>query len=88
MKYDRLLKTFQDDPDVYRKHREKALERQRRYATDPVYREKHRLACALWKEKKARGLPTRPRVKRGQVAPPNNKTFDFNLVSQISVSFN
>ena len=95
MKYERLLKTFQDNPDVYRKHRDEALERQRRYANDPVYREKHRLACIKWKEKKARGLPTRPRVKRGanggplpvnsdNMASPN---FDFTLVPQISVSF-
>ena len=89
-KYERLLEKLKN-PIFYEEYRKKSIERQRRYARDHEYCKKRALASADWKYRKQRGLPTRPRTLRkpsGLVIPKTDDTFNFQIVSKISVDFN
>lgn len=77
-----------DDPEFYREHMAKRLELQRKYARDPEYCRKRRLANADYKFRKARGLPTRAREPLGiPMTPPPPAPFQFALVKEITVDF-
>jgi hypothetical protein len=101
MKYDKLVEKLQKDPEFYRQYRERQLKSQRKLATDREFRLRRAKATADWRYRKERGLPTRPRVIRKPQTPllnafsariecvqkPQEKTFDFTLVPEISVAF-
>lgn len=50
--YERLLEKFKNDPEFYKKYKERVLYLQRVRFHNPEVREKHRLACIKSKEKK------------------------------------
>lgn len=63
-KYLRLLEKMKD-PIFYTEFSKKRLDRQRKYvALNPEIATKRNLSTADWKFRKARGLPTRPRLNR------------------------
>lgn len=89
-KYEKLLEKLKD-PIFYKEYQKKSLERQRKYARDPEYRKKSRIATADWRYRKQRGLPTRPRNQRKPkdlVVPKTDDNFNFQIISEISVDFN
>jgi hypothetical protein len=95
-KYEKLLEKLKN-PVFYEEYHKKSIERQRRYARDPEYCKKRALATAEWRYRKQRGLPTRQRTQRKPtglvtprdlVTPKTDDTFNFQLVSEISVDFN
>jgi hypothetical protein len=54
MKYERLLQKFRDDPEFHKRHKARTLYLQRIRFHNPAVREKHRLACQAWRQKKTR----------------------------------
>jgi hypothetical protein len=75
------------DPELYNKYRESKKLALRKLAQDPDFRLRRAVSCADWRYRKARGLPTRPRVNRMPLRIEQPRTFDFTLVPQISVAF-
>ena len=86
-RYEKLLKKFRDDPDFYRMYHQREAERRRKYAENPVYREKQRKANQDYRYRKARGLPLRQKNPRGVPLNPLPKMFDFTLVPEIKITF-
>ena len=72
MKWAKLLQKFKEDPEYEAVYKAKALQRQRRAFNDPLFRERHRIACIVWTHKKERGLKTRDYTKR-QRGPPGSQ---------------
>lgn len=100
-KYERQLEKMKD-PVFYREFQKKRLERQRKYAEDPEFCKRRNLSTADWRFRKQRGLPTRPRINRkpampllpmapmapkAPMTPKVTDEFSFEIVPEISVSF-
>jgi len=100
-KYERHLEKMKD-PVFYREFQKKRIERQRRYAQDPEFCKRRNLSTADWRFRKQRGLPVRQRINRKPVmpllplapmapiapkAPKITDEFSFEMVPEISVSF-
>jgi len=97
-KYLKRMEKLAADPEAYNKYREGKKLALRKLAEDQDFRLRRAVSCADWRYRKARGLPTRPRVNRMPQTPlriekPQERTecvqrnFDFTLVPQISVAF-
>lgn len=98
-KYLKRMEKLAADPEAYHKYRESKKLALRKLAEDQDYRIRRAVSCADWRYRKARGLPTRPRVSRKpqgtplRIEKPQERTecvqrnFDFTLVPEISVAF-
>lgn len=57
--YEKLKAKLAADPEYARERREAVLRRQRARIQNPEARRRHRLACASWRDRKARGITER-----------------------------
>jgi hypothetical protein len=57
--YEKLKGKLAADPEYARERREAVLRRQRARIQNPEARRRHRLACASWRDRKARGITER-----------------------------
>ena len=57
--YEKLKAKLAADPEYSRERREAVLRRQRARIQNPEARRRHRLACASWRDRKARGITER-----------------------------
>ena len=57
--YEKLKAKLASDPEYARERRERVLRRQRARYQNPEARRRHQLACASWRDRKARGITER-----------------------------
>ena len=72
MKWEKIKQKMIDDPEWGQQYQERKLELQRIRNNNPEVRRRHALACATWRDRKARGMTGRkPHCKHTPVSPLN-----------------